>query len=85
MNDTGLEVLTLFTDDLLHLGGNVQIYRGWVGEAYLVDANGMITVHPRVHIQVQLVRDDKTPESDWVDEVAIDPSSIVFRFSTYVN
>ena len=24
MSDTGSEALTLFTDDLLHLGGNVQ-------------------------------------------------------------
>jgi hypothetical protein len=70
MNDTGSDILTLFTTDLLALG-NTQAYRGWPGSMGVMDATGMITFFPRILVQVQLVRDDNTPWSNWIDEDAI--------------
>jgi hypothetical protein len=70
MNDTGSDLLTLFTTDLLRLG-NIQGYVGWHGLTGVMDATGLITVFPMILVLVQLVRDDNTPWSDWIDEVAI--------------
>ena len=70
MNDTGSDLLTLFTIDLLQLG-NIQGYVGWPGLTGVMDATGLITVYPMILVQVQLVRDDNTPWSDWIGEFAI--------------
>jgi hypothetical protein len=70
MNDTGSDILTLFNTDLLALG-NTQGYHGWLGRTGIMDATGTITFFPRILVQVQLVRDDDTPWSDWIDEDAI--------------
>jgi hypothetical protein len=70
MNDTGSDILTLFNTDLLALG-NTQGYHGWLGRTGIMDATGTITFFPRILVQVQLVRDDDTPWSDWIAEDAI--------------
>lgn len=44
MNDTGSDLLTLFTTDLLRLG-NVQGYTGWQGQTGVIDATGTITTY----------------------------------------
>jgi len=70
LNDTGSNILSLFTTDLPLLG-NIQGYRGWHGRTRVLDANGGFTVFQRIFVQVMLVRDDNTPWSDWIHEVAI--------------
>ena len=55
MNDTGSDILSLFTIDLPHLGGNIQGYLGWHGQIGIIDANGGMTVFPKILVQVQLV------------------------------
>jgi hypothetical protein len=78
MNDTGSDILSLFTSDLPYLG-NIQGYGGWLGLTPTRDANGGVTFFPRIWVQVQLVRDDNnhTPWSDWIDEEAIiKPSNV---------
>jgi hypothetical protein len=42
MNDTGSNILSLFTTDFPHLG-NIQGYNGWHGQTRIMDANGGIT------------------------------------------
>ena len=82
MNDTGSNTLSLFTTDFLNLG-NIQGYFGWNGRANIVDASGVITMLPTVLVQVQLVRDDNTPWSDWIEEEAIvrQPGPYITRLS----
>ncbi len=70
MNDTGSDVLSLFHSDLQHLG-NIQGYAGWLGHIPIACANGAINIYPRIRVEVQLVRDDNTPWSDWIEEEAI--------------
>ena len=70
MNDTGSDMMTLFTTDL-QLLGNIQGYAGWLLPTGVIDANGLTTSFPTIHVQVQLVRDDNTPWGDWIDELAI--------------
>jgi hypothetical protein len=60
LNDTGSDLLTLFTTDLPRLG-NIQGYTGWHAPMGVTDANGTLIVFPTIHVQVQLVRDDNTP------------------------
>jgi hypothetical protein len=72
MNDTGSNILSIFDTDMLHLG-NAQGYAGWFGGVAVRNANGTVNRYPRIHVQVQLVRDDK---SVWIDEWAmVKPSS----------
>jgi hypothetical protein len=70
MNDTGSDVLSVFNTDLTLLGNN-NGYNGWGFLAFITDANGTVTALPTISVQVQLVRDNNTPWSDWIDEVAI--------------
>jgi hypothetical protein len=70
MNDTGSDILSLFNSDLQHLG-NIQGYTGWRGVIPISYGNGAIQHYPKIRVEVQLVRDDNTPWSDWVEEVAI--------------
>lgn len=87
MNDTGSDLLSLYSTDLLYLGGdiggNIQGYRGQVEPTSVVDANGIIRVWPTYLVQVRLARDDYTPWSDWIVEVAIvrPPSPYLLRLS----
>ena len=75
MNDTGSDILSLFNTDMPHLG-NAQGYTGWLGQVAVRNANGTINSYRRIHVQVQLVRDDNSPWSGWIDERAIvKPSS----------
>ena len=55
LNDTGSDILTLFDTDLPFLGGNIEQYLGWVGQAYITDANGVTTAFRRILVQVQLI------------------------------
>jgi hypothetical protein len=58
--DTGSNILTLFTTDLLQLG-NTQGYNGWRRSTRTTDANGTVTVYRTILVQVQLLRDDSIP------------------------
>jgi hypothetical protein len=71
INDTGSDMLALFTTDLPHLGGNIQGYLGWQGYISITNANGGITFFPTILVQVRLIRDNNTPWSDSIDEDAI--------------
>jgi hypothetical protein len=42
INDTGSEILSLFTTDLLRLG-NIQGYTGWQAPTAIIVANGGMT------------------------------------------
>jgi hypothetical protein len=44
---------------------------GWRGHVRILCANGTISLYPKIKVEVQLVRDDNTPWSDWFQEVAI--------------
>jgi hypothetical protein len=59
LNDSGSDMLTLFTTDFPHLG-NTQGYAGWLAPRGIIDASGSITVFRTILVQVQLVRDDNT-------------------------
>jgi hypothetical protein len=60
MNDTGSDILSVFTTDLPRLG-NIQGYTGWQAPTTVIDANGGMTFFPTILVQVRLVRDDNTP------------------------
>jgi len=70
MNDTGSNILSLFHSDMQHLG-NIQGYTGWQGFTGILCANGTINHYPTIEVEVQLVRDNNTPWSDWIRELAI--------------
>ena len=70
VNDTGSDVLTNFNTDLPQLG-NIQGYTGWLLPTAIVDVNGVVTFFPTIRVQVQLVRDNNMPWSDWIDESAL--------------
>ncbi len=70
MNDTGSDILSLFQSDLQYLG-NMQGYAGWLGVIPISYANGATQYYPRIKVEVQLVRDDNIPWSDWIRELAI--------------
>jgi hypothetical protein len=70
MNDTGSDVLTIFDVDMPFLG-NYQGYNGWVGPIVIEGAGGIVGIFQKIHVQVQMVRDDNSPWSDWILEVAI--------------
>jgi len=70
MNDTGSDILSLFHSDLQHLG-NIQGYAGGLGVIPIGYGNGAIQYYQRIAVEVQLVRDNNTPWSDWIEEVAI--------------
>jgi hypothetical protein len=70
INDTGSNLLTLFDTDMSSLG-NFQGYTGWIGDAEVRDASGMVNTYRRLRVQVQLLRDDNSPWSDWINERAV--------------
>jgi hypothetical protein len=70
INDTGSTILTLFDTDLPLLGDSDE-YAGWAGDAEVTNADGVTNTHRRLRLQVQLVRDDDSPWSDWINERAI--------------
>jgi hypothetical protein len=70
MNDTGSDTLTIFDVEMPHLGV-YQGYAGWPGPVVIVGAGGVVGTFPSIAVQVQLVKDDNTPWSDWIDEDAI--------------
>lgn len=69
MNDTGLNILSLFTTDLLHLGPNIQECRGWIQPTHTIDANCMISVWPAILGQIFMTRDDYSAWGNLIDEV----------------
>jgi hypothetical protein len=75
MNTTGSDILSLFDTDMQHVG-SFQEYTGQLGQVTLGNADGMISSYPRVHVQVQLIRDDGSPWSNWIDEWAIVKPSV---------
>jgi hypothetical protein len=66
INDTGSNLLTLFDTDMSSLG-NFQGYTGWIGDAEVRDASGIVNTYR----QVQLLRDDNLLWSDWINERAV--------------
>jgi hypothetical protein len=86
MNDTGSDMLTLFTTDLPRLG-NIQGYTGWLAPMGVTEATGTITIFLIIRVQVPLVRDDNTPWGDWINELAIvkQPGPNVVRLSGVRN
>jgi hypothetical protein len=84
MNDTGSDILSLFHSDLQYLG-NIQGYTGWRGFIPISYGNGAVQHYLKIRVEVQLVKDDNTPWSDWIEEVAIvKPDSLgVSRLSGY--
>ena len=70
INDTGSNLLTLFDTDMSLLG-NLQGYTGWRGDATVTNASGITNNYRRLRVQVQLVRDDDSPWSNWIDELAV--------------
>jgi hypothetical protein len=52
MNDTGSDILSLFTADLPFLG-NIQGYTGWHAPASIMNASGNSAVFPRIFVQVR--------------------------------
>jgi hypothetical protein len=70
MNDTGSDILSLFDTDMPHLG-NVQGYGGFIGNVAIRFANGAINIYPKVLVEVQLVKNDGSPWSNWIEEEAI--------------
>jgi hypothetical protein len=70
MNDTGSDILSLFDADMLYLG-NLQGYSGWLGNIGIRFANGIVNSYPAILVEVQLVRDDDSPWSNWIEEVAM--------------
>lgn len=71
LNDTGSDIMAVFTTDLLQLGEGLQAYNGWLANINIANANGMIDTCRTIILEVQLVRDDLYPWTDWIREVAI--------------
>ena len=75
INDTGSSLLTLFDTDMLLLG-NLPGYTGWHGNVTVRNASGTKTRYRRLSVQVQLVRDDNSPWSNWYnDDAVVKPAS----------
>ncbi len=71
MNDTGSDMLTLYTSDLMHLG-NYNLYSGWQAPVSLTDANGTSRYFQKISVQVLLVGNGDVPwRSNWIEEEAI--------------
>jgi hypothetical protein len=62
--------MSLFDTDMHYLG-NLQGYAGWIGHIRVRDASGTVNRYRRIHVQVQLLRDDDSPWSGWINERAI--------------
>ncbi|KAI9775756.1 MAG: hypothetical protein M1839_000884 [Geoglossum umbratile] len=70
MNDTGSDILTLFDTDMACLGPSLG-YHAWVGAVAITTANGAVDMCLSICVEIQLVRDDNSPWSDWIIEQAI--------------
>ena len=70
LNDTGSSRLSLRDTDLQYLG-NSEGYNGWLGHTAVRKASGTINRYRRLLLQFQLVREDDSPWSDWIDERAL--------------
>jgi len=70
MNDTESDIMSLFQSDLQRLGNRLG-YLGWAGNVMVACANGTTNYRRSILLEVQMVRDDGTPWSDWIEEKAI--------------
>jgi hypothetical protein len=70
INNTGSSNMTLFDTDLALLG-NSEDYDDWMGHVTVRDASGEKHTYERLRVQVQLVRNDDSPWSDWINEYAV--------------
>jgi hypothetical protein len=70
LNDTSSDGLLILDSDLLQLGGGVQAYRGWAEMVEVRNANGAVDELRSILVEVQLVRDDDSPWTDWIREAA---------------
>ena len=69
-NDTGSNVLSLFSTDLDTLGCNYQTYNGIMGDIAVATANGVCT-RARIMVEMQLLRADHSPFTSWFVELAV--------------
>jgi hypothetical protein len=60
MNNSGSDLLTLFSIDLPFLG-NIQMYTTWYRVITISNINGIVDLCLEVSIEVQLVRNDNPP------------------------
>jgi hypothetical protein len=70
INDTGSSLLTLFDTDILQLG-ILEGYTGWRGEVTVRNASGTVNRYRRIRVQFQLLRDDDSPWSNWINDYAV--------------
>lgn len=81
MNDTGSDMLTLYTSDFMYLG-NFNLYAGWQVLVGVTDANGMVRYFQSILVQVLLVGNGDIPwRSNWIEEDAIIRQDNVPRLS----
>lgn len=83
LNDTGSNVLTIFTTDFPHLGNTQRYNGGLLGHGRIRDANDAAIVLPRILVQVQLVENNGVPWTGWIVERAVvrTPDPFVPRLS----
>ena len=63
MTDSGSDRMSLFETEFP--------YAGWAVPQHIRYADGRIGVHRSLRVEVQMVRYDGTPWSDWIEEHAI--------------
>jgi hypothetical protein len=63
-------LVSLFNTDMPYLE-NLQGYTGWLGNTAIRYANGAINIYLTILVEVQLVRNDDSPWSDWIEEETI--------------
>ena len=69
-NDTGSNILSLFSTDLDALGCNYQTYNGIMGDVVVATANG-VCLRDRILVEMQLLRADYSPFTSWFVESAV--------------
>lgn len=69
-NDTGSNVLSLFSTDLDTLGCDYQTYQGIMGDIVVNTANGACT-RAKIMVEMQLLRADHSPFTSWFAEPAV--------------
>jgi hypothetical protein len=70
MNDTGSNVLTIFTTDLTALRYDQYTYQGRLGTYPVGTANG-VTLRERIVIEIQITRANGTAITPWFRENAV--------------
>lgn len=69
-NDTGSNVLSLFSTDLDTLGCDYRNYNGMMGDIAVATANG-VCIRARIMVEMQLLRADHSAFTSWFVESAV--------------